>query len=562
MWASACKHIFLLLYDLHSSNCSFAMLGASICEFLFWLLIPSILSFLASRETLSTGGSAKYVKRAKRAPPSYWINAYPVRLGAQAVSVAKSALLAVSTRLSMMFKCKKAKEQKRYPNQNRRKRSSRNFRLRSVSGKDFRSRFNHLKSELRANQDRINYLETVCNRRCHQCRESNSNNNLLLRIRKWMSTTKRNNNHHHAMLTSYEDRIRKMAVFDTDTFPIVVDSGCSRTLSSFKKDFIQSSFKPRTETRSVQGFAGSLSSIEATGTISWKITDDAGELRELIIPNCLYVPASNTRLLSPQHLAQDSTDNVTYVVRAKEAIITWESTNNNTNDSKYVSTKTMIIDKDAANIATMWAAHGLQQYKAFEARMTNSSESISMPHIDKGTLMELADQLREESYKIDVDTDYWKANLGTPLPDPFLDTYRDIKQPEDAKLLWHQRLGHISMERIDRLLNLGYLPAFLAKCPHPICQACIYGKMTRRPWRTKPTLDDEKSNTATAVGSTISVDQLESPILGFVAQLKGRLTKKRYRVATVFVDHHSDYLFVFLQQSTTSVETVQAKHAF
>lgn len=176
--------------------------------------------------------------------------------------------------------------------------------------------------------------------------------------------------------------------------------------------------------------------------------------------------------------------------------------------------------------------------------------------------MELADELREDAYKIDVDVDEWKLKMTTPIPDPKEETYINIKRPEDAKLLWHQKLGHVSKERIDRLSNLGYLPAFLAKCPHPICQACIYGKMTRRPWRTKPTLDDEESNTSTVVGKVVSVDQLESPILGFYGQLKGRLTKKRYRVATVFVDHHSDYSYVYLQQSTTSAETVLAKHAF
>ena len=48
----------------------------------------------------------------------------------------------------------------------------------------------------------------------------------------------------------------------------------------------------------------------------------------------------------------------------------------------------------------------------------------------------------------------------------------------------------------------------------------------------------------------------------FIAQLKGRLTKYRYKYATVFVDHFSDLSYVHLQRSITSEETVQAKMAF
>lgn len=554
LWASACKHIFLLLYALHSNNSLLAVLFASVFETLFWLLLPVILNFLVSVGPQRALRPVKYVKRAKCAPP-YYRNAYLVRLCIQVVSGTQSVLSKMASWLAIVSNSKVRHKRNKPPNRNRRKKSSRNFRLRYVSRAGFRKRFLHRKSELQKQHK----VDATLDIRYECSRKGSFNSQKICKWYRWFS--KKNNTTYKAFQTSYDDRISRMAVFDTDAFSIIVDSGCSRTLSSFKGDFIESSLKPRAgSTRSVQGFSGSLTTIEATGTILWNIMDDSGELRELRIPNCLYVPKSNTRLLSPQHLAQDSSDIVMYVVKAKEAVLSWESTKA-TNDDKLLATKTMTIDRESANIATLWAAHGFQRYKAFEARIPKSDIQPDM-HLDKGSLMELADKLREESYKIEVDTDFWKANLRTPIPDPLEETYLNIKRPEDAKLLWHQRLGHVSMERIDRLSNLGYLPAFLAKCPHPICQACIYGKMTRRPWRTKPTLDDEISNTSTAVGSTISVDQLESPILGFYAQLKGRLTKSRYRVATIFVDHHSDYSYVFLQQSTTSKETVEAKHAF
>jgi hypothetical protein len=92
----------------------------------------------------------------------------------------------------------------------------------------------------------------------------------------------------------------------------------------------------------------------------------------------------------------------------------------------------------------------------------------------------------------------------------------------------------------------------------------MFGKATRRPWRDKPGKDQIKSRirTATAPRQCISVDQLESTTPGLIAQLKGWLTTKRYKVATVFVDHFSDPTYVYLQKSTSSDETLEAKLSF
>jgi hypothetical protein len=47
--------------------------------------------------------------------------------------------------------------------------------------------------------------------------------------------------------------------------------------------------------------------------------------------------------------------------------------------------------------------------------------------------------------------------------------------------------------------------------------------------------------------------------VGFFAQLKGKLTKKRYKCATVFVDHFSRLQFIHLQLDDKSNETLTAK---
>jgi hypothetical protein len=54
---------------------------------------------------------------------------------------------------------------------------------------------------------------------------------------------------------------------------------------------------------------------------------------------------------------------------------------------------------------------------------------------------------------------------------------------------------------------------------------------------------------------------MASTEVGFFAQLKGRLTKRRYKCATIFVDHFSRMRFVHLQSNDSSGETIKAKRS-
>ena len=92
----------------------------------------------------------------------------------------------------------------------------------------------------------------------------------------------------------------------------------------------------------------------------------------------------------------------------------------------------------------------------------------------------------------------------------------------------------------------------------PFCAVCQCGEMTRRPWRVKGDAQ-HKTKIATQPGQVVSVDQLESSTLGFVAQLKGILTTQRYKYASIFVDQYSNLTSVFPQKRLTSEETVLAK---
>jgi hypothetical protein len=107
------------------------------------------------------------------------------------------------------------------------------------------------------------------------------------------------------------------------------------------------------------------------------------------------------------------------------------------------------------------------------------------------------------------------------------------------------------MHRLQATAANGDLPGRLANCRIPICQACAYVKSTRSAWRTK-----QKTESIEAIyrGQCVSVDQLESTVPGLVGQMKGCLTRDRYKIATVFVDNFSNFSYVHLQvQARTAI---------
>ena len=86
--------------------------------------------------------------------------------------------------------------------------------------------------------------------------------------------------------------------------------------------------------------------------------------------------------------------------------------------------------------------------------------------------------------------------------------------------------------------------------------------MTKLPWRGKESKTSHEVFVASKPGECVSVDHMVSTQAGFYAQLKGKLTNKRYRAASVFVDHFSRIRFVHLMQDLSSEETINAKLAF
>ena len=76
--------------------------------------------------------------------------------------------------------------------------------------------------------------------------------------------------------------------------------------------------------------------------------------------------------------------------------------------------------------------------------------------------------------------------------------------------------------------------------------------MTKHTWHDKKMPTKIKPIIISAPDDCVSIDQMESSLPGFMAQMKGQLTKHRYNYDTIFVDHYSRLKYVHLQESLTS----------
>ena len=124
------------------------------------------------------------------------------------------------------------------------------------------------------------------------------------------------------------------------------------------------------------------------------------------------------------------------------------------------------------------------------------------------------------------------------------DSQRLTVEPPKADLLrWHYCLGYLSLKLIKAMAEVGLLTKKLAKAPIPKCAGCMFAATTKKLWSSKGRNTGgqvERIIKRTRPVQCVYVDMLESPQVVFISHTKGRLTKKRYRYATVFVDHFLD----------------------
>ena len=362
------------------------------------------------------------------------------------------------------------------------------------------------------------------------------------------------------------DGVQLPVSFDTDSLDFGVDNRCSGCISNVRDHFVGDLVKTN---KVIKGYGGSRIHNVWEGTMRLPITDDNGAVEYFLIPHSYFVPDGDARLLSPQHWAKymKASQRPPAGVAPEQTfhdrvVLTW-------NKGKSVKT----IPLDQANVATFTLAPGYTRYSLYckEAQIDIDKDDLQPEIIaDSAALIEDEEEDEETDPEYQVNAPKVTSfNLDGPTT-PSHNTPHIIEDEEDRQvnnisaefLKYHHKFNHCSPRRMQLLARSGVIPRRLAKCPVPVCSACLYGKATRRPWRTKPSNDPSDGYTPTTPGEVVSVDQMSSNVAGLVAQMAGRPTHSRYKVVTVFVDQATGFSFVHFQKSTSGEETVEGKELF
>ncbi len=126
--------------------------------------------------------------------------------------------------------------------------------------------------------------------------------------------------------------------------------------------------------------------------------------------------------------------------------------------------------------------------------------------------------------------DILRRNALTYDPLPVLDEDDEysVSAPDDqAELMrWHYRLGHASFTSLHQLARNGEIPTKLANVRPPRCTGCLFGAMTKVPWRTKAQCNDSHAVIATTKpGECVSIDHMQSTEPGFTPRQRVRLPR-------------------------------------
>jgi len=347
-------------------------------------------------------------------------------------------------------------------------------------------------------------------------------------------------------------------------------------MSPYRDDFVGELTESK---RYISGFGGAKKHMVWEGTLKWTIEDDDGCCHDILIPRSLLVEAAPYRLMSPQHWEQEA------IPLSKHPDDTYALCYHNRTILHWGRRYTRTVPVDDQNVFTMTLASGYQEFSAY---CIESGYDPIHDDLDPDVVDEFLD---DESVVTVHDIEVFGPNAPAEdaqvgdiddedVEDPFednqdvsLDGKDKVKptvtaldgQREDpsAELLkYHYKFGHIGFRRLKEMASQGIIPARLAQCSNPVCAACLYGKAHRRPRRVKNPKSVADPTRVLRAGDCVSVDVMVSATPGLIAQMRGFLTRQRYKFACVFVDHFSDFGYVHLMKDQSAESALEAKEAF
>lgn len=345
-----------------------------------------------------------------------------------------------------------------------------------------------------------------------------------------------------------------------------MDTGASAAFSHCLQDFI--SFTPLNS--EVSGL-GKLK-IKGVGTIRYKVMTDSGEMAMLEIKNAYYVPALDTRLISPQQVCNQSKIPCSYTGTKNSFTLRWGK-----------HSKTVTIDPNN-NLPVMHTAPGVEKAKYIMANLTKhqccfkSARTIPRFKIqnpsddndsdDDSTIEQTCKFIDTESQK-DSKSDHISVSCSTKhckdcvkldvlQQEPGLDLSKinNLTQDQREFLAIHEKLDHLNFNSLKIFAKEGYIPKKFAKIEPPPCVSCILSKQHK--------LARNKTNKIvgehiTKPGDMIHMDQAVVTTPGRPMTLSGKNNKHKITCFTIFVDSVSKRVHIHFQNSTNSEQTIDGK---
>ena len=354
--------------------------------------------------------------------------------------------------------------------------------------------------------------------------------------------------------------------FDMDSQNFLINSGASFHLWNRRKDFIYyHSLSPQERKNDqVLGVSGEAVAPQGIGSIWLMIEDDLNDIHTINLHDVRYLPEAPIDIFVPQVFSQqrqaEGDSKASCSISADSISLQWTG--------EYGNLANKYISLNKSNVGNCSMASGYKQFRAFTALCGMPATFISdhktgeptNPSAEGPITMAPSDTPTDKpqhSESEGVTTDFMVNPTVIPSDDqdePLL------KSDQAARMRLHEQLSHCSFAQLKQMAEQDIIPRKLAKVPPPKCLSCLYGKAHRKPWQMHKI--DPKIKLSTVLGVVVSINQLESPVPGFVPIAKGQPTVRKYRGALVFVDHASDFTYVQMHQHLTMDETIDTKHAF
>jgi len=284
--------------------------------------------------------------------------------------------------------------------------------------------------------------------------------------------------HFIAFPANNKDAIKSNLTFDSDSYPILVDSGASYTISNDINDFIK---PPKESNIRIKGYNGSYSKTKV-GTVKWNIQDDNGKVHSITLPGTYYVPDAEIRMLSPQHWAQVANDirGTSSTTFGDIMVLRW-------NKLKYQKI-IPICPKGTNNVGIMSSPAGIKKY----LHLCDTHETVTAPlafsstidfddtqaaivsesedegdHPNDLTITSDPDQTQQKSDHTDQ-TKLDSAQTNNMPQHPLLVNFDDQLDAIDSHptfddniqeyMHWHYRLNHASFNTMLNMAKLKQLP--------------------------------------------------------------------------------------------------------